>query len=268
LPDPATISSIAHDLRALGVAPGMTLLVHSSLRSLGFVCGAAVAVIYALQEALGPEGTLVMPTHTSVLTEPAYWVNPPVPTDWFEIIRNETPAFDPDFTPASHMGIIPETFRRGRGVIRSSHPTVSFAARGPRAVEIVGEHPLEYGLGETSPLGALYALDAHILLLGVDHDRNTSIHLAEVRTEWPGKLVLRQGSPIMRDGERVWATYDELDYDSTDFLRIGRGFELDTDFVRIANVARAESRLMRIRPLVTYAAEWMRRMRPESLKEE
>ena len=264
---PATISSIAHDLAALGLERGMCVIVHSSLKSLGFVCGGPVALVMALEEVLGAEGTLVMPTHSSILTEPSHWMNPPVPATWFETIRAETPAFDPELTPTLGMGLVPETFRRQRGTIRSMHPSVSFAARGARAEEIVGDHPLDDGLGERSPLGRLDAIGGHVLLIGVDHDRNTSMHLAEHRSEWEGKERIVQGGPIMRDGARVWASYDDLDYDSTDFLRIGRCFEADTDFVRIAPVARSLARLMPVRPLVRYATEWMRRMRPGSLVE-
>jgi aminoglycoside 3-N-acetyltransferase len=264
---PATISSLAHDLAALGVERGMTLMVHSSLKSLGFVCGGPVAVIHALEQVLGDEGTLVMPTHSSILTEPSHWMNPPVPATWFETIRAETPAFDPELTPTLGMGVIPDTFRRQRGTTRSAHPAVSFAARGARAEELVGGHPLENGLGELSPIGRLDAIGGHILLLGVDHDRNTTIHLAEHRAEWNGKEKIMQGGPIMRDGERVWATYEDLDYDSTDFLRIGKSFEEDTDLVIVEPVARTHARLMPARPLVRYATEWMRRMRPGSLVE-
>jgi aminoglycoside 3-N-acetyltransferase len=78
---PATVQSIRDDLSALGVTQGMVLLVHSSLSSLGWVCGGPVAVVLALEAALGPEGTLVMPTHSSDLSEPSYWKAPPVDAD-------------------------------------------------------------------------------------------------------------------------------------------------------------------------------------------
>lgn len=262
---PATVESLVRDLHALGVEPGMTLLVHSSLRSLGYVCGGAVAVIFALERALGDNGTLVMPTHTSALTEPAYWSNPPVPASWFETIRAKTPPYNPLLTPTTRMGVIPETFRRRRDALRSAHPHVSFAARGPQAETIVGEHPFAFGLGESSPLARLFDLDAHVLLLGVDHDRNTSMHLAEVRAEWEGKTTIVQGAPVRIDGARTWATFEDLEWDSTDFRRIGADFESDTDFVRVDAIAQATARLMRIRPLVRYATEWMRRLRPGSL---
>ena len=127
---PATIQSLRADLLNLGLPPGATVLVHSSMKSLGWVSGGPVAIILALEMALGHEGTLVMPTHSSDLSDPAYWRNPPVPAAWWPVIRDTMPAFDPDLTPTRGMGKIPETFRRGRGVVRSTTPTSPSPPRG------------------------------------------------------------------------------------------------------------------------------------------
>jgi aminoglycoside 3-N-acetyltransferase len=75
---PATVHSLVGELRRLGVEPGMVLLVHSSLSHLGWAAGGAQAVVLALLEAVGRDGTLVMPTH-SYLTDTANWHDPPVP---------------------------------------------------------------------------------------------------------------------------------------------------------------------------------------------
>ena len=128
---PATVQSIRDDLSALGITPGMVLLVHSSLSSLGWVCGGPVAVVMALEEALGPGGTLVMPTHSGDLSEPSHWKNPPVPENWWDIIRQTMPPYDASMTPTRGVGVIPECFRSQEGTLRSPHPSDSFGARGP-----------------------------------------------------------------------------------------------------------------------------------------
>src|SRR5215469_7875617 len=108
---PNTRDSLAADLRALGVKPGMTLPVHSSLSALGWVAGGPVPVIQALMDVLTPEGALVAPTFTGDNSDPALWAHPPVPEAWWPIIRRQTPAFDPEITPTRMMGRIAETFR-------------------------------------------------------------------------------------------------------------------------------------------------------------
>ena len=97
---PVTRAQLADDLGRLGVRPGSALLVHTSLSALGWVCGGAQTVVEALLDALGPDGTLVVPTHTNGNSDPAQWQAPPVPESWWQVIRDETPAFDPAITPS------------------------------------------------------------------------------------------------------------------------------------------------------------------------
>ncbi len=116
-PEPRTRPSLAADLAALGVRPGMSLIAHSSLSSLGWVNGGTVAVVQALMDALTPSGTLVMPAHSGGLSEPAYWVAPPIPSSWWDAVRETMPAFDPRVTPCLEVGKVPETFRSFPGVL-------------------------------------------------------------------------------------------------------------------------------------------------------
>lgn len=254
---PATVASLVADLAVLGVTPGMTMLVHSSLSALGWVSGGAQAVVLALREAVGPGGTLVMPTHSTGLTDPAAWRNPPVPEAWWPIIRATMPAYDPATTPTRGMGAIPDCFRGAADVRRSDHPHDSFAAWGRAAAFITERHELTSGLGEGSPLARLYERDGWVLLLGVGHGNNTSLHLAEARATFPGKRLGQQGAPLLVAGERRWVAFETLDVDDEDFPALGADFARDTGLVRAGRIAAAPALLMPQRALVDYGTRWL-----------
>lgn len=145
-------------LRALGVQPGGVLLVHTSFRATGPIEGGPAGLIGALLEALGPAGTLVLPSFSS----------------------DDDHPFDPATTPASpDLGVVAETFRRMPGVRRSEHFS-AFAALGPQAARIVGDDLVLPPHGPGSPVDRVRELDGQVLLLGVNHDSDTTIHLAEL----------------------------------------------------------------------------------------
>jgi len=258
---PATVASLRADLESLGVQSGSTLLVHSSLSALGWICGGAVAVIQALQETLCPEGTLVMPAFTGGMTDPKNWQHPPVPEDWKDTIRSETPAFDPLRTPTRNMGRIAETFRTWPDVVRSLHPHCSFTAWGRHAVDLTREHPLECGLGKNSPLERIYDLEGWVLLLGVGYGNNTSLHLAECRGEYANKEYENNGGPMLVDGERQWVQIRDLVLDADDFPQIGEAFERESGVARIGSVGIGVGRLMPQRELVDFAQQWIEQNR-------
>jgi aminoglycoside 3-N-acetyltransferase len=249
-----TARSLESELRNLGLQPGGSVLVHSSLSQVGWVCGGAVAVLQALLAVLGPAGTVVVPTHTAELSDPSGWRNPPVPQDWWPTIRETMPPYEVATTPSLGMGALAELVRTWPGTIRSGHPQYSFAALGPAAEQLTAGHDRQDGLGESSPLARLYDLAGWVFLLGVGHDSNTSLHLAEYRSGV--RPAVEQAAPVLMDGHRRWATWKDIDLDSEDFAALGADLDA-SGLVHTGPVGRAVGRLMHQPSVVDFAQSWL-----------
>ena len=259
---PVTQGELESNLRQLGLAPGQTVLVHCSLSRLGWVVGGGQAVLLALEEVLGPKGTLLMPAFFDGAPEPSRWRDPPVPPSWWTTIREEMPPWDPTVSPTRRMGIVANLLRHQPGTVQSFHPNKSFVARGPRAADLVEDHSLDDGFGNRSPLGRLYELDGWILLLGVGHSNNTSLHLAEYRSDWPGRTVrVRYHGRVVRAGRIETVAFGDIDGMSEDFDRLGADFEREGGRVARGPVGRDAGRFLRMRPVVDYASRWIEKNR-------
>ena len=253
--EPNTVSSLVADLRKLGVNGGDTLLVHSSLGSLGWTAGGPQAVVEAPRSVVTETGTLVMPTHSPQYTDPANWSNPPVPSSWVEPIRDSMPPYRPAVTPTRGMGAIPECFRTYPDVVRGEHPTLSFAAWGAEAEPIVTDHPFDFALGNRSPLGRIYERDGRVLLIGVGHETNTSLHLAEYRADLDiGSFTA--STPVRKDSERVVVEYEVLDTSTDGFGELGADFEAHVG-LEAGPVGAATAKLIDQRALVDFAVDWL-----------
>lgn len=86
---PRTRRTLATDMKKLGMKEGMTIIVHSSMSAMGWICGGPVAIIQALQDVVTSRGTIIMPTQSPNISEPKDWENPPVPQSWWQTIRDE-----------------------------------------------------------------------------------------------------------------------------------------------------------------------------------
>ena len=254
---PVTVASLTRDLQALCIEAGDTLIVHSSLSSIGYVNGGPVAVILALENVLGPSGTLVMPTHSTDLTDTQDWRDPAVPSKWHDHIREHMPAFRPDLTPTRGMGLIAECFRKQDGTVRSNHPHVSWAAWSVHRNQVTEAHLLSMGHGETSPLARLYNLDARVLLLGVGFSACTCFHLAEYRTTLAMQKKCSYGAPVCHGDHVAWSNYEDIRWNDEDFPDIGRSFEQEAEDIRRGLVGQAECRLFSLRRAVDFAVQWM-----------
>jgi len=257
---PNTITTLKHDFKTLGITTGSVIIMHSSLSEIGWTVGGPVSVIQALMEIITSSGTLIMPTYSSDNTDPTKWENPPVPERWWNIIKNEMPAYQPDITPTREMGIVVETFRKWPNVIRSVHPSLSFAAWGKSAKFITKDHKITSGLGEDSPLARIYDLNGKILLVGVNHYNNTSLHLAEYRSDFSGKEYVKHGSAMKIKRKRRWVEFEDLDHNSDDFERLGIDFESEINYIP-GKVGIAETRLISQREMVDFAIEWFKKNR-------
>lgn len=224
-----TKETIVNELKRIGLLKNDIVMVHTSLKSMGYVCGGAQTIIEALIDVVGPEGTIMMPTQSWKNLDPEDGVHWDADESDWQLIRDNWPAYDKNITPTNTMGAVAKMFRTWTGSIRSDHPARSVCAWGKHAVYLTQNHDLSDIFGETSPLAKLYELNGKVLLLGVGYDKNTSLHLADVRAEYPGKHNCTEYSAIMENGVRVWKKYDTLFVDGEDFDAIGASFEANRE---------------------------------------
>jgi aminoglycoside 3-N-acetyltransferase len=249
------------DLSELGVPAGRPLLVHASLSKIGNVKGGAEAVIDALLQVIGPDGTLVTGAGTpeNSTTSRAFQARTAgfTPEQVAEYCAT-MPAFDRATTPTS-IGAIAEALRTTPGACRSAHPQSSFVAVGREARALMAGHRIRCHLGEASPLAKLYERDALILLLGADYRACSAFHLAEYRyRRRPPRQVY---SCVMKKrGKPRWIEYRDVALDDHDFEIIGNSLEgvlKDQREMLTGRVGRAASSLIPMRRVVDLAAEWM-----------
>ena len=219
---PVTKDDLIHKFSQLGIKRGDTLLVHASLSSLGYVVGGAEALYLALREVIGIEGTIVVPSQTVEISDPASWQYPPVPDEWHAVIRDAMPAYSKKLSYSKAMGAFSQFIGILPNSIRSNHPMYSFTAIGEKAIEIIGQDSFDFPFGDESPLGRLYSIGAKIILIGTDFETNTSIHLAENRLN---RAVIQESSKILtKDGEK-WISFKNIELDLyDDYLEIQNRF--------------------------------------------
>jgi aminoglycoside 3-N-acetyltransferase len=225
-------SGVIHQLRALGVAPGDLLLVHAAFSKIRPVDGGPAGVIAALLQAIGPTGTLVMPSMSD----------------------DDEHPFDARQTTCLAMGIVAETFWRMPGVLRSDSPH-AFAAIGPAAAQITADHPIELPHGLNSPVGRVNELDGKILLLGAGHDANTTIHLAESLAGVRYRLA--KTAVVWRNGELATVAYTETDHCCERFNLVD-GWLDEIGAQRRGRVGHADARLMRAADVTAIVTERLR----------
>lgn len=261
-----TRRGLVDQLRSLGVAPGDTLMVHGSLRRLGLARtaygeGGAELILDALEEAVGPTGTLFMTMGSDYAAD---WVNERPVADRAALLAGTAPFRLENAPVNSDVGWLAEAFRQRPGTLVSANPSGRFGASGGRAAELLAGQPWDDYYGPGSPLQKFCEWGGKVLRLGADPDTVTALHYAEYLAEMPSKRRTRWDYLLagQRGADHVWITcLDDsqgiADWDGEDYFAaiLKAYFQLGRH--REGAVGEAQAELIDAADLVEYSARWM-----------
>lgn len=231
-----TTAHLTDDLQRLGLRSGSLVMVHSSLRSIGTVLGGPSSVVDALLAAIGPDGTLVVPTFTGQF-------------------RDEGFIYDPDETPCT-TGAIPNAALRRPDARRTIHIVQTVAVIGPLQDQITSAGG-DDGWDAQPSMKAMFDLDGWFMLLGVPYQNLTAGHFMEQELSTHRRARALEGCMRGPNGSVVPIRSKVFGPDpdfpgmperSYDFNRLGEGLEAQ-NLVRRGPVGNAITRLFRARDL-------------------
>jgi aminoglycoside 3-N-acetyltransferase len=257
----ATRKGLTEDLQRLGIRPNETVMLHASVKAVGWVVGGPDVVLQSILDVIGPDGTLMM---LSSWEDRPYHI-----LKWSkekqETYRAQCPPFDHKTSRANrNYSILAEYLRTRPGAFRSFHPENSFSAVGARAKWITDNQPLQYGMGQGSPLAKLCEVDGKVLLLGELFDSVTLTHYAEYIAKVDNKRIVHYKMPVLRDGKSVWVDIEEFDtslgikdWQGTDYLPVIVREYVATGHVLMGEVGAAQAYLFNAQDYVEFAVQWM-----------
>jgi aminoglycoside 3-N-acetyltransferase len=237
-----TQSDMTNGLRDIGLNGGDNLFVHSSLSAFGWVNGGGDAVCDALLENVGASGTLVLPAFRP-----------------FPHPDSENVVFDVNRDPCN-TGIVPETFRRRPGVLRSEHVCHSVAAFGPAAAEVMGDGVLPCGPG--SSLHEMYLRNFWCVFLGCPFQTScTAMHIVEEVSRVSYRYYHSfTGDVVRADGSRTPCRAKEFllhRHIQFDFRRM-EGLYSQVGVLRSAQVGPTRILALRLQDMVGYGLQFLR----------
>ncbi len=257
-----TKSQLVRDLTRLGVEAGQTVMLHASVRAIGWIVGGPDVVLHALREVLTPQGTLMMYAGWEERVEHFdEW-----PPETQAAYLAECPPFDPATARANRKwSILTEYLRTTPGAQRSGNPCASIVAVGAKAQWLTENHPLQYGYGPGSPLAKLCEI-GEVLQIGVPIETLTLLHYSEHMANVPHKRIVRFRVPLLRDGRRVWAEIEEFDTsegirdwpDGDYFAAIARDY-LASGHGRRGMIGAAQASMFDAVTLHAFAVQWLER---------
>lgn len=259
-----TPTVLSADLEVLGVRPGDLLFLHASLRRIGPVQGGAVGVIEAIEDAIGPEGTLMMILGAA---NDADWVNRRPEAERAALLADAEP-FDNATTPVlPEVGVLAEVMRTMPGTVVNDHPEGRFAARGRLANHLLDGLPWDDYYGPGSALDRFVAAGGRVLRVGANPDTVSVLHFAEYCADVPDTVRVRRHRKVLgSDGPHVVVVEclddengivpDERQPVEDYFAVILREF-LATGRVQVGRVGGADAELFEAADIVALGVDWM-----------
>ena len=261
-----TRTALHNDLTRIGLKSDDVVMVHAAMSKVGPLLNGPDALIGALLDVIGPQGTLLAYTSWDSVHEDLLDDDGHVLPEW----RDHVPGFDAATSRAVRMnGVLAEFLRTTPGARRSANPGASVAAVGRLAEWIAADHPLDYGYGEGSPLAKLVAAGGQVLMVGAPWDTMTLVHHADHLARIPDKLQRRYEVPFAVDGAKEWRFVEE--YDTTEPIVEGMPEnyieQIVTAFVQQgggtqARIGRAPSLRVDAASMLAFAVEWLERWTP------
>ena len=238
-----TKDDLINDLKNIGIKKSDMIYVHSSLKSIGWLENGPDTLIEAFLSVLGKDGTLAVPTHTN------------------SFIGLGRPPFESDNTP-TYLGKFPEAVRNYPLAKRSGHASHSSAAIGSKAGFLTENHDPLDALGYDSPVYRMVRSMGKILLIGVSHKTNTTVHLAESIAGLYCELPYSKAC-----GEYVHAKLTDgsvKEYKQVEFPGCSNGFDIieksliDRNLVTLGKVGNADSKLIDADGMVKMVVEMIK----------
>ena len=247
---------LVEHFKQLGIKQGMILEVHSSLSSFGYVVGGAQTVVDALIEVIGYNGTLLMPFQCATNSDPSTWIDPQCDPNDISAIRKRIPAFNYKESDLYKMGSIVENLRRRDGVIVSPHPNRAYIAWGKYSKLLCNYQSSNFAFSMESPAARLKELKGYILLLGIDYDNISSLHLAEYCADCAPISI--NCAACNHQGFRKYEKFLDIEYDEQVFCKVGQQLE-QLGYVNSLKIGDCQCRLLPFDIILDYTIKYIKK---------
>ncbi len=249
---PITKDYLIKEFRELGIKNNDIIMVHSSVSSFGYIVNGAHDIIDALMEIV-TDGIIAVPGHTTINSKVEDWQRPPVPKEWFDIIKNNIKPTTKETEP-NGIGAVPRIFSRYDGIYRTSHPFVSLMYFGKNIPNQLKNQPLDKPHSFDGPFGYLYNNNVKLVMLGSEYDNLTFMHLASNLKNESYSVV---ESNVYINNEIVRVSFLIEDDDTDLFNVIGSKFEVEKqDFITVRKIGNSICKIIDGKELVDYTLNY------------